>query len=153
MKRFFVSLMMLFVSYSSLNALPGEPDDALIAEIVANDYSCVVGYSGEKIYLNPAKIIPSSQGLFLNLKDQEYVALPMLYSDESGCYITPTISVPSICPNCKGEYIAKCHNPDCSGKQKIKDYNEDKKKKNEDYKKKQKEDKAKQKEKNKGKKK
>ena len=76
MKRFFISLMMLFFSYSSLNALPDEPDDALIAEIVANDYSCVVGYSEEKIYLNPAKIIPSSQGLFLNLKEQEYARSP-----------------------------------------------------------------------------
>ncbi len=156
MKRFFVSLMMLFFSYSTLEALPDETDDALIAEIVANDYSCVAGYSGEKIYLNPAKIVPSSQGLFLNLKDQEYVVLPMLYSDEYGCYITPTIRAASKCPNCGESYIAKCTNPNCPGKQKIKDFNEDKKKKTEDYKKKREEAKTRQKEekaKNKGKKK
>lgn len=152
MKRFFVSIMMLFFSYGSLNAFPDEPDDALIAEIVANDYSCVLGYSEERIYLNPEKIIPSNQGLFLNLKDQEYVVLPMLYSDEYGCYITPTIKVKPDCPDCKKPYLVKCRNDECPGKQKIKDFNDDKKKKKEDYKQKQKEEKAKKNEGNKGKK-
>lgn len=123
-----------------------EINDALLEEIAAIDQDCIRGCIDNKVYLNPEKIIPSDQGLFLNVQNEHYLHLPMIYSDEYGCYITPMLSLrPSRdCPNCGQSYIGRCRNPDCPGNAKIKQAADDKKKKKEDYnkaKKKEKDDK------------
>ena len=88
------------------------PVSGIIDEIVANKNTCVVGSSKDRIYLNPNRIFPTEQGLFLNLNDTDYVLLPTLNSDCQGCFI-PVIQVLPICPGCGGEYFLSCDNPKC----------------------------------------
>lgn len=87
-------------------------DDQIINEIVTNKNTCVVGCTEDRIYLNPDRLFPTEQGLYLNLNDADYVLLPTLNSDESGCYV-PCINIFNKCPGCKQEYFIVCKNPDC----------------------------------------
>lgn len=91
---------------------------ALVEEIVAINETCIQGCVGDKIYLNPDYIVPTDQGLFLNLGDENHLLLPMLYSDASGCYITPVLKIFPDCPFCGLPYFLKCKNIYCPGKPK-----------------------------------
>ncbi len=146
MKNRIFSCVMLFICTMTFVKIDAnECHDALLDEIIAIDATCILGRIGEKVYLNPEKIIPSDQGLFLNLQNENYLPLQMIYSDENGCYITPMLSMKTTntCPNCGQEYTARCRNPDCSGNKKIEQAEEDKKKKKEDAKKSKQEEKNK----------
>ncbi len=109
-------------------------DNQIIDEIVANKNTCVVGYSEDRIYLNPNRIFPTEQGLYLNLNDADYVLLPTLNSDESGCYV-PCINIFNKCPACKQEYFIVCRNPDCPLVKQAQDKKKEKDRKTEDQKK------------------
>lgn len=87
-------------------------DDGIIDQIVANKNTCAVGCSENKIYLNPSRIFPTEQGLYLDLNDADYVLLPTLNSDSNGCYV-PCIDVFNKCPGCGRRYFVSCDWPDC----------------------------------------
>jgi hypothetical protein len=139
--RIFV-FMALASSVGGLHAMPCEDDDALIAEIVAND-ECIAEYAEEKIYLKSERIIPTNEGLFLNLNHRDYIPLRTLNSDDNGCYVQCRFLKPSICPNCRREYVGICGNKECPGKEKVREYEREKKRKKEEYKQKKKEEKLK----------
>ncbi len=90
-------------------------DDGIIHQIAANQNTCVIGVAEEKIYLNPNRIYPTEQGLYLNLNDVDYVLLPSLNSDHNGCYVRPVCKrqILNICPGCGQQYFISCKNPNC----------------------------------------
>jgi hypothetical protein len=95
-------------------------DDGIIHQIAANKNTCVIGVAEERIYLNPNRIYPTDQGLFLNLNDVDYVRLPTLNSDFNGCYVRLASEaltkhpILNTCRECGREYFITCKNPNCS---------------------------------------
>jgi hypothetical protein len=87
-------------------------DNKVMDKIEANKNTCVYGYSEDRLYLNPNRIFPTEQGIYLNLNDVDYVLLPTLNSDSSGCYL-PCIDVLNTCPGCGYRYFVSCSRPDC----------------------------------------
>ena len=118
--RLFFCFILAVCSTAFSKVAADQYNHALMEEIVAIDETCIQGCVGDKIYLNPDKIIPTDQGLFLNLGDENHLLLPMIYSDASGCYITPVLSILPKCPFCKEPYFLKCKNKKCTGKPKNK---------------------------------
>lgn len=105
--------MMLFVSsFVYANDVPFSEDNEILDKIEANKTSCVAGYTENRIYLYPDRIVPTEKGLYLNLNDHEFVLLPSLNSDGHGCYV-PCIQIFNNCPGCGQEYFITCRNPDC----------------------------------------
>lgn len=95
-----------------------ESNHALVEEIVANASECIVEVVDDKIYVNPARLFPTENGLFLHTRRDHYVAVPFLCSDEHGCYISVGLDakITKPCPHCGRERISgafKCRNPDC----------------------------------------
>ena len=93
-------------------------DSRIIDGIVANKNTCVVGCSEDRIYLNPDRIFPTEQGLYLNLNDEDYVLLSTLNSDSNGCYVPCGSRVQPKkwqCPYCHSwwEMGEECRNADC----------------------------------------
>ncbi|MBI3258490.1 MAG: hypothetical protein HYZ54_03275 [Ignavibacteriae bacterium] len=141
--RLFFCIMLSICTIAFLKITADECNeyyDALVEKIVATDPSCIQESIDDKIYLNPEKIIPTQQGLFLNLEGENYVTLPMIYSDEYGCYITPVVKVFNNCRHCGREYFVTCDNPDCAGKKIKQQYEDDKRRKKEEAKRQRKED-------------
>ena len=87
-------------------------DNELMDKIEANKNICVAGRSEDRVYLNPSRIFPTEQGVYLNLNDVDYVLLPTLNSDSSGCYL-PCVQIFNICSGCGNEYFISCTRPDC----------------------------------------
>lgn len=102
--------------------------------------TCVQSICNEKIYLKPEAILPTPDGLFLQVNDETIVPLPQLNSDANGCYIECRCAswIGRDCPNCGQYYVGSCTNPDCPGKKKAKEHKEEKKRKLEEYRKKKK---------------
>lgn len=84
----------------------------ILHKIEANKNTCVSARSEDRIYLNPKRIFPTEQGIYLNLNDVDYVHLPMLNSDSNGCYV-PCVQIFNTCPGCGYEYFVRCTRPDC----------------------------------------
>lgn len=87
-------------------------DKELMDKIEANKNTCVSRYFKDKLYLNPDRIFPTEQGIYLNLNDEDYVLLPTLNSDNSGCYV-PCVQILNKCPGCGYDYFVSCTRPDC----------------------------------------
>ena len=81
-----------------------EWNDELREAIQANENEVVDHYDDDKIYLNPDKIHPTPQGVYLNLNDQEFIFVPTLSSDATGCYVNVNLAWDpdprSVCPGC-----------------------------------------------------
>ncbi len=95
-------------------------DNGLMDKIEANKYTCVSGCSEDRVYLNPNRIFPTEQGMYLNINDVDYVLLPTLNSDSNGCYL-PCVQIFNICPGCGNEYFISCSRSDCPLVQKKQD--------------------------------
>jgi hypothetical protein len=109
-------------------------DDGIINEIVSNKNTCVVDCSEDKIYLNPNRIFPTEQGLYLNLNDVDYVLLPILNSDSNGCYVpVPCVNIYNKCPGCSLDYLVYCKNPKCPLKLQNQEREREKERKKEDH--------------------
>ena len=111
-------VMGLFSSAVCFSHESPEPDDALLSEIFANQSECIISIVEDRIYVNPEKIFPTTQGLFLNVNEAEYIVIPTLHSDAQGCYIQQVYDtrVTKPCPYCGWERISgafKCRNPNC----------------------------------------
>jgi len=124
------SAFFLFCCTLCFASEPLETHDALLTEIVSNNCECVVNVTDDKVYVNPERIYPTSQGLFLCVGTDEYVPLPLLLSDDQGCYIqTGWIKVTSPCKFCGWERVSggwKCPNQNCSSNQPKQDKPKDK---------------------------
>lgn len=91
-------------------------NDGAIDEIVSNKNTCVVAFSEDRIYLDPSRIFPTGQGLYLNLNDSDYILLPTLNSDSNGCYVPVFYGERSIlnkCSGCGEQYFLTCKNKKC----------------------------------------
>jgi NADH pyrophosphatase NudC (nudix superfamily) len=101
-----------------------ELNDESFSQIMANENRCVKGFSEEKIYLNPDKIHATENGIFVNLNDVDFVCIPILHSDNQGCYISNSqelalsLDYHKYCSECGKQYIYACTNPKCPKNQK-----------------------------------
>lgn len=85
-----------------------------------------MGVEDEKIYLDTDDLFFNDHQLFLRLDQNQYIEIPFLFSDESGCWTTAqslhrpsiTVNVLSKCRFCGHLYCIKCSNPDCSSNKK-----------------------------------
>ena len=66
-----VFLFIMVISSCFANESIDNWNDEVINQICANENACVEAYADEKIYLNPDRIFPTKNGLFLNLNDSE----------------------------------------------------------------------------------
>lgn len=58
-----------------------------IQELIENQDSSVILSQDETIVqLNPEKLIASEEGLFLRSEKGEHIRLPMVFSNQTGCY-------------------------------------------------------------------
>lgn len=84
------TLLSAMISFSSIGFTREATEDwneQLREAIEANENKVVDHYDEDKIYLNPDKIHPTPQGIYLNLNDQEFIFVPALSSDARGCYV------------------------------------------------------------------
>lgn len=100
--------------------------------ILENATSCIRAYDENKIYLKEEMIFPTSEGIYVLLNEKgEYARIPLLRSDQSGCFLEYghgkamgySVKVTSKCPFCEWERLSgafKCKNPDCSSNKKPK---------------------------------
>ncbi len=115
---FFRALFSILLVYSTtcFSSDFFESQNALIDEIVAHG-ECVAHVTEDKAYIKPENIIPTEQGIFVDLGNDHYVPIPTLFSDAEGCYVltlSPKATKP--CPFCGWERLSgifKCRNPDC----------------------------------------
>lgn len=117
-----LSILNLFVCSTCFSHESTETDDTLLNKILANQSKCVVSVIDNKIYVNPERIFPTEQGIFLNVNEGEYITIPILYSDAQGCYVQQIFdrSVTKACPFCGWERVSnaiKCKNPACLSNQ------------------------------------
>jgi len=118
LKRTFFAFF-LFCCTLGFASDPVNTHDALLTQIGSNDCECVVNVTDDKIYVNPERIFPTSQGLFLHIRANEYVALPLLFSDDQGCFIKAA-RISSPCKQCGEERLSgafKCPNAKCPSNQ------------------------------------
>ena len=59
----------------------------LIHKVVENHEYCVSAFDGDKIFIRPENIAPTSQGLFINLNGSELSPLPLLQFNRHGHFI------------------------------------------------------------------
>lgn len=117
--RKILSAAMLLLSSTCFahNANQEAWDDELLTSILANENECVLHYEDQKIYLNPDKIHPTSQGVYLNLNENEFIFVPILNSDNQGCYVECVnwnFDPRNTCPGCgKKFYTGGCRNQSC----------------------------------------
>jgi hypothetical protein len=93
-------------------------DNRIIDGILANKKTCMMSCSEDRIYLNTSRLLPTEQGLYLNLNDADYVLLPTLNSDSNGCYLLCGGRVQPKrwqCPYCHRwwDLGEKCTNEEC----------------------------------------
>lgn len=119
-----LSIICLFFCTVCFSNESSEIDDPLLSEILATQDESIVNVIDNKIYVNPDKIFPTPQGLFLKIDESknQYIAIPTLHSDAQGCYVEQVFSrkVTSPCPHCGWERISwaiKCRNPNCPSNQ------------------------------------
>jgi|GEM_PF-2530501 hypothetical protein len=131
-KKFFSLLIPVFLgAISSLQAemVPLETaEHHLIHKVVENHEYCVSAFDGDKIFIRPENIVPTNQGLFVNLNGSDYFPLPLLQFNRSGHFIEGSFihgieklatakkeETKGPCPNCNvntGKY-GHCKNPGC----------------------------------------
>jgi hypothetical protein len=111
-RKIFTHIAILVSSTCLAHEANNPVDNGLMDKIEANKYTCISGYSEDKVYLDPSKIFPTEQGLYLNINDIDYVLLPTLNSDSGGCYL-PCVQILNTCPGCGYEYFISCNRPEC----------------------------------------
>ena len=95
--------------------------EEMLNKIISNETYCVQEYDHDKIYLNSDNIYPTSNGLFLNLNANEHLHIPLLRSDNRGCWVhAERIKILNDCPFCGEEYFVTCKNPNCPSNKKDK---------------------------------
>ena len=97
--------------------------EELLEKIISNESYCVqeYDYDRDRIYLRSKSLYPTSDGLFLDLNGNEYIHLPLLQSDNSGCWIlAERIKILNDCPFCGRPYFVRCTNKDCPNNKKKK---------------------------------
>lgn len=85
-------------------------------QIIRNEAYCVKDYDHDKIYLNSENLYPTNEGLLLDLNGGEYILIPALQSDNTGCWVPIThknIEILNKCPLCGRRYFVRCKNPEC----------------------------------------
>jgi hypothetical protein len=115
------TILAIMISLSSIGFTHEASEDwnnELSKAIQANENAVVDHYDEDKIYLNPDKIHPTPQGIYLNLNDQEFIFVPTLSSDAQGSYVNANLAWDpdprSVCPGCNRRYIyPDCGNPNC----------------------------------------
>lgn len=84
--------------------------------------NCVRKIYLDKIYLNENNLHITECGIFVDLTNEgNYVSLPELYSDASGCFVPIRADIPGIygiCPSCGGTtFLGGCGNSSCPSNQ------------------------------------
>lgn len=82
-----------------------------------NESYCVNRIEGSKIYIHSENIIPTEQGVLINLNGHDQVYVPLLGSDLGGCFVDTRPMWSEIIPRCssckKPVYDGVCRNPAC----------------------------------------
>lgn len=87
MRSLSFSVFLLCLISSSASVQGKELSNHLIHKIIENHEHCVRAFEGDKIFINPDKIVFSETGLFLNLNGTELSWIPLLQSDARGCFL------------------------------------------------------------------
>jgi len=103
---------------SSVGFAQAATENQVIDKILANEKTCVIGSFEDRIYLNTNRLLPTDQGLYLNLNDADYILLSTLNSDSNGCYVPCGSRVQPRrwqCPYCHlwWELGEECTNKEC----------------------------------------
>lgn len=99
----------------------------LIHKVVENHGYCVSAFDGDKIFIRAENIVPTSQGLFINLNGYDYSPLPLLQFNRSGHFIEGSFmrgmelaaakkeETKGPCPNCNvnTSKYGHCKNKQC----------------------------------------
>jgi hypothetical protein len=99
----------------------------LIHKVIENHQYCVSAFEGDRIFIRPENIVPTNQGLFVNLNGSEFCPLPLLQFNKNGHFIEGSFlqeielvaakkeATKGPCPNCgvnTGKY-GHCKNEAC----------------------------------------
>ncbi len=89
-----------------------------INHILESKHHCVNKFDDTKIYIHAENLIPTEEGLLIDLNGYETVIAPPVYSDSAGCFIKiPSSQWIEIIPRCsscgKAVLNGTCNNPNC----------------------------------------
>ncbi|NGX37163.1 MAG: hypothetical protein K1000chlam2_00316 [Chlamydiae bacterium] len=124
-RSYSVSLMFTIFLIFCTSTLRSEQPNEITTYLISSESSCITRITESKVYINPDKIFPTNEGLFLELEQNEFVALPYLLADNEGCFVEKSrvIKVTKPCPFCGCERISnalRCPNRNCSSNEKKK---------------------------------
>jgi hypothetical protein len=117
---FLTLILTIFLALSQV-VIANTVSEEILEKIISNESYCVqkYDYDHDRIYLSSENLYPTSNGIFLDLNGNEYIHLPLLQSDNSGCWIrAEKIKILNDCPFCGRPYFIKCKNPSCPSNKK-----------------------------------
>jgi hypothetical protein len=87
-------------------------------KVLENEQYCVDTIDNGKIYIKSENIIPTKQGILIDLNGFDQVLAPTVSSNSSGCFVqTPSCmwsEVVPVCSSCrKAMWNGVCDNSDC----------------------------------------
>lgn len=110
------ALLSVFVTFCHADSSINDDYVECVKSVLENNYYCVQKIENDKIYINSEKIVPTTQGIFIDLNGYEHVFAPQISSDSSGSFIesmgltsnkieaSNALLPMVICPHCKKHY-------------------------------------------------
>lgn len=122
----FLSILMGTISFLQADMIQAS-EGKLIDKLMQNERNCVLKIEGDKIFLQADKIFTTNKGIFLDINGLEYCPLPLLQSNENGCFLQIDLKQGSDllqlagkkskgdCPNCEfpTNSYGRCTNSRC----------------------------------------
>jgi len=91
LKRFLLVLAIssMFTNLCYSNHQSVETSIEWVNDILENKDYCVNKIEGSKIYIHSENIVPTEQGILINLNGYDQVLVPHVSSDLGGCFVEP----------------------------------------------------------------
>ncbi len=89
----------MFLHGFAMEDIKNDINDQVIEQLIADNDSCIVAIkNGQEVYFDSSKIISHQNGIFLQTQNGDFFRIPLLFSNEGGCFTILTVSDSAIYP-------------------------------------------------------
>lgn len=79
--------MLIFAVCLMMIGQPQPEGDSLVVDVMRHSFGAIRRVVGERIYLKAERLAVTDQGLLLVCDDASTILLPIIYSDQYGCFL------------------------------------------------------------------